>query len=95
MKYQLEQIIYYMRENKVHSAPVLAALEVKNAHQGWAHSKEQKEIFTPFGPAGVKYATCHGIVSENEAFASREELAGFLSLPNDAISQPDAKPTNT
>lgn len=78
MKYEIEQVIHYMRDNKPHSAPILARMRVENLHQDWAHTKEQKGLFMPFGEAGVFYSTCHGIVKENEAYASAGELGMAL-----------------
>ena len=70
MKYKLDQVLHYMRDNKPHSAPVLARMQVENLREDWAHTQEQRNLFTPFGPAGIYYATCHGLVREGEAFAS-------------------------
>lgn len=78
MRYELEQLIHFMRDNKPHSAPVLSRMQVENLHQDWAHTKEQKGLFMPFGETGIFYSTCHGPINENEAFASREELLSML-----------------
>lgn len=75
MKYKLDQVIYYMRDNKPHSAPILAVKEVQNARPNFACTKEQKEIFTPFGEAGIFYATCHGVVKEQDAYPSMAHMA--------------------
>lgn len=74
MKYELDQLIYYMRDNSPHSAPVLARMRVDNLREEWAHTQEQRKLFTPFGPAGVYYSTCHGLVCESEAFASKSRM---------------------
>jgi hypothetical protein len=74
MNYQLNQVIHYMRDNKPHGAPVLARMQVENLREDWACTQEQRNLFTPFGPAGVYYATCHGLVHEREAFASKAEM---------------------
>lgn len=74
MKYELGQLIYYIRENRLFSAPVLARIKVENLHQDLAHTNEQKKLFTPFGESGVFYGTCHGIINESEAYSSREDL---------------------
>ncbi len=80
MKFDLNQVIYYMRENKPHSAPVFARMKVENAYPDWVCNEAQRRLFTPFGESGVFYATCHGIVLESEAYASKEEmLAALLS----------------
>ena len=61
MKYELKQTIYYLRENRIHSASVCTRMN-------W-----QK-----FGVSGIKYVTCHGVVDESEAYASKEELRDSL-----------------
>lgn len=72
------ELIYYMRENCIHSAPILSKMIVENGNEHLASTSEQKEVFTPFGPAGIIYATCHGKVNSNEAFKSPEALFAYL-----------------
>lgn len=79
MKYDLEQLIWYMCGGHMCSADVLARSIVENAHEEWASTKEQKSIFTPFGVAGVLYATTHGVFKQEEVFASKAELIEFLA----------------
>ncbi len=79
MKYELNQVVHYMRDNAPHSAPVLARMRVDNLREDWAHTQEQRNLFTPFGPAGIYYSTCHGLVRESEAFASKAEMLGSLA----------------
>lgn len=74
MKYELEQIIYYMRDNRPHSAPIVSRMQIENLHQDLACTKEQKTLFMPFGYSGVFYSTCHGIVNESEAFATKDDM---------------------
>jgi len=74
MKYKLNQTIYYMMDNRVHSAKIFARMKVENTNEDSAVTIEQKSFFTPFGSAAVKYATTHGIILEEEAHASKEEL---------------------
>jgi len=76
--FDLEQLIYYMLDNRVHSAPVLARMCVDNLHENWANTDKQKEVFTPFGKTGVYYATCHGIIPYRDAFGSKEDLLDSL-----------------
>jgi hypothetical protein len=78
MKYELGQTIYYLRNNTVHSAPILARICIENLHNDWTSTTAQMLLFVPFGLAGVNYATCHGMVKEQEAFATKEELAESL-----------------
>ena len=74
MKYELDQIVFYIADNKICGAPILARMYVDNLHEDFAHTKEQRELFTPFGLSGVFYATCHGIIQEDNVFASKSEL---------------------
>jgi len=78
MKFELDQLVYYIENNKVHSAKVIARMKVENLHPDWNSTKAQREAFTPFGSEGVFYSTCHNIYPENLLFASREELAQSL-----------------
>ncbi len=48
MKYKLGQTIFYMLDNKVHSAPVLSRLQVDYTHENWASTAEQKGLFQQF-----------------------------------------------
>ena len=78
MKYELDQTIYYLRDNKVHGAPVLARMHVENLKEEWDATAEQARLFKPFGPAGTWYATCHGVVAEQDAFPTKVQLAASL-----------------
>jgi predicted DNA-binding protein with PD1-like motif len=82
-KFGLNQLIFFMRENKLHSAPVLSRHYVDNFKPEYAHTKEQKELFTRFGESRIEYSTCHGVIHENEAYASKEEMySTLLGLTN-------------
>lgn len=85
MKFELQQVIYYIRNDKVYSAPVLARMAVENLRENWALTKEQKTIFAPFGSAGVYYGTCHGIVREEEAFSSKIEMLDAMIFPKNEV----------
>ena len=76
--FDLNQIIYYILDNRIHSAKVLARMQVDNAHEDWVCNDVQKELYTPFGPGGVFYSTCHGIISNRQAFGSRQDLVDSL-----------------
>lgn len=78
MKYELEQTIFYIMDNVVHSAPVLSRMCVENAHDEWISNEEQKDAFAPFGFSGIKYSTCHGTIEEKHAFSSVDELLESL-----------------
>ena len=77
-KFLLEQTVYYMQDNRVHSAQIFARHCVENLKEDYAVTKAQAELFTPFGPAGVFYATCHGTFNERDVYGSKEELAAAL-----------------
>lgn len=73
-KFELDQTIYYMANNKMHSAPVLARMIVENRDNDHMFGR-QAELFQPFGTTSTAYATCHGIVDSAEAFESPQALA--------------------
>jgi hypothetical protein len=70
-KYDVEQLIYYMGNNKVHSAPVLGRLYVEECVQQIGGSLSDL-------PNGCHYKTCHGIFTESEVFGTRQELLESL-----------------
>lgn len=73
-------LIYYLRENRVHSAPIITSQVVAcqpNAERT-ACTPEQKDFYLAFGAPGITYRTCHGLVSHGEAYLSKEALAGAL-----------------
>ena len=78
MKYELDQTIYYMKDNQIHSAPVLCRVTADNLHDEWCNTNEQKGTWQAFGPSGTFYSTCHGKVNENDAFGSKKELLESL-----------------
>lgn len=78
MKYELGQLIYYMLDNKVHSAKVLARKQVENAKDYNELGTEEMAFDAPWGDAGIWYKTCHCAIDQNDAFASREELLESL-----------------
>ena len=71
-------LVWYLGENGVYSAPVQSIMTVENVHEDWACTKEQKEAFTPFGPSGTFIATVHGILPVNKVFKTKEELLASL-----------------
>jgi hypothetical protein len=77
-EFQPEQLVWYFLENKVHSAPIQSVMTVQNSHEDWAHTKEQKELFTRFGPAGTFIATVHTTLPVDKVFSSKEELVASL-----------------
>ena len=77
-KFNLEQLVFYLVDNRIHSAPITSRMVVENSHDDWACTNEQKAAWQPFGPSAVKYATCHGTFGENQIFESREALSKNL-----------------
>ncbi len=77
-KYKLGQIVYYMANNRVHGSTITSVNVVENMHNDWNSNKEQKQTWQPFGPSGIFYATCHGVLEEEKVFASQEELTASL-----------------
>lgn len=77
-RYSLGQTIYYLIDNKIHSAEVLSRSFVDNLHEDWNSTKTQCSTFKAFGDTGVFYSTCHGIVNEKLAFPTKEELTKSL-----------------
>lgn len=78
-KYVLEQVVWYLEENTIHSAPILSRICVENLHEDWAYTVEQKQSFTRFGNAKIEYATIHGQYIEAELFDSKLALINSLS----------------
>lgn len=76
--FDVDDLIFYLRDNRVHSAPVLSRQIVSVRADIMPSTAEQVNLFTPFGPEGARYMTCHGIVLASEAFATRNELADSL-----------------
>jgi hypothetical protein len=77
-KFELDQLIYYILDDHIHSAPILARMIVENTHDDWARTDKQKRLFTPLGKSRELYATCHSLVRGDEAFASRQDLVNSL-----------------
>lgn len=78
-KYSLGQLIWYIMEGKLCSAPILARMCIENLHNDWSNTPEQERAFLPFGFSEIRYGTCHGTINENEAFESKVALIAFLS----------------
>ena len=74
---KLNDIIYYIVDNKLHSAKVLSICKVE-ALQISVHTSEQSATFQPFGPPRSRYATVHGVFDEDRVFLSKEDLAKDL-----------------
>lgn len=77
-KFELDQTVYFLINNRVCSAPVVCRMLAENLHAKWNATKEQVEMWQRFGPCRVVYATVHGAHEENTLFASRQELAAAI-----------------
>ena len=77
-KFELDQTVYYIMDNRLHSAPVLSRMVVENLKPKWNGTKEQVDFFQRFGPCRVVYATVHGEHEEATLFESREALAAAI-----------------
>lgn len=73
-KYELNQIVWYVKDGKNHSARILSRRYVDNGHDDWSSTQAQRRAFQAFGKAGIEYATIHGIFEEAELFPSEEKL---------------------
>jgi hypothetical protein len=72
-------MIFYLREHRVHSAPIMCRSIVENKHDDYASTPEQKAMWQAFGPSGIRYNTCHGMVMHEEAFGSRQALVASIA----------------
>jgi hypothetical protein len=68
-KFNIEQLVFYIHENKICSAKILARRYID-------HIKDFAE--NPFGEDCILYYTCHGIFDEDQIFASKDELIEHL-----------------
>lgn len=69
-KFELEQVVFYILSNRLHSAPIRSRMIVENVG-----------LCKDFGDATVSYATVHGNFQEYLLFESREALAEDLINP--------------
>jgi len=76
--YKIDDIIFYMTENKIHSAPIMSINVVETNPELTASNSEQKQVFTPFGEAGIWYATVHGVIKSNLVYTDRKSLLKSL-----------------
>jgi hypothetical protein len=74
-KFELSDTIYYLRDNKVHSAPILSRMWVDNAHPEWDATFALRGMYQSFGTSREVYVTCHGVVRAEEAHISAQSLA--------------------
>ena len=77
-KFELNQTVYYLENNRLFSAPILSRLYVDNLRG--ANTEQQIDVFNHFGQTRILYRTIHGTYDETKLFRSKEELA--LSIIN-------------
>ncbi len=79
-KFKIGQEVYCILENRLHSAKILSRQFTENSEFGNknACTQAQKETYQAFGPDEIKYSTIHGIFSEAELFATKEDLVKHL-----------------
>ena len=75
-KYELNQAVYYIEDNKLHSALVVSRCCIENKLE--AYTETQKEIYEPWGKTQTLYKTVHGIYKEDQLFESKEELCDHI-----------------
>ena len=78
MKYKLGQTVYYMKDNKVVSAPVLSKCRVRNDKENEAINDALKELYVPYGKAGNYYSTVDGRFLEENLFETKVDVLNTL-----------------
>lgn len=74
----LGKIVYYMVDNRIHSARCTSVMIVRNEHDDWCHTPEQRQSWQPFGPTGAKIGTCHGTFDARHVYGSKADLLASL-----------------
>ena len=77
-EFELDQLVYFMNDGKVHSALITSRMYIDNLHGDWNSTPEQRTTWVPWGPTGEYYFTVTGMLREGELFASKEELLASL-----------------
>jgi hypothetical protein len=77
-RFKLGANIWYMKNDRACEAEVWTKCTVANSREKWASTEAQKRTWQHFGPSGIFYVTCHGIIEEDKAFGSKEELLESL-----------------
>ena len=78
-KFELDQLVFFLKDNRFHSAPVLSRKYVDNQHEDWDSTPEQQHSFKRFGDGGIIYATINGEHQEGDLYASKIELVNELA----------------
>ena len=77
-KFEIDQLVFYMGDNKVCSAPILSRMCVENNPELNPANTEQETMYRPFGETRIRYKTIHGVYKEDVLFATKEELLASL-----------------
>lgn len=77
MKYYIGQVVFYIKDNVVHSAPILARMTVEN-NDIVCYNDIQRRTFQSFGDSCTVYATCHGVFNEDRVFSNKKSLTDSL-----------------
>ena len=94
-KFELGQTVFFLRHNRIHSAPVLARMVVENHKDDWASTKEQEKLYEPWGKTRTMYKTVHGERPEDLLFGSKEELVQDLLTPKEPAPDGNAETEGT
>ena len=78
IKYKLNEMVFYMRKNKIHSANITSIKCISNLYQEHVKNAEQEKAFMPYGKQCTLYHTCHGDIIESDIYRTREELLESL-----------------
>ena len=73
---EVGQFAWYLCNNRVHNATILAKCVIENTKNINPSTPEQQHTFAPFGPTKTEYATCHGVFTK--VYASKDELLASL-----------------
>ncbi len=78
--------IFYLHENKVVEAYILSTCEIRNGNsednrppETATRAANWNTLYRRFGETKCMYATKHGVVEEDRAFASKAELLDSLT----------------
>jgi hypothetical protein len=72
-KYEIEQIVWYLKDNKPHSAPILSRRYVDHDR-----SVVNQQDFGSFGRSCIDYETIHAVFPQSKCFENRTELSKWV-----------------
>jgi hypothetical protein len=79
--FALDQTVYYMFENRIHSATVMSRTIVENVHDEIELAAGAPD-WQPFGHNCIKYNTCDGILNQDQLYANQVSLVEDLMSGN-------------